>query len=122
MVDVNRIKEYAHARKVHSAIGTTSANENHIPDIMSEISLKRLIEGGAAILQIDNKNQHKEKAGKRLKIPLVKNILRVEVPSYVILARENIHEEHRPCAIIIAIEPCHPQVEQSIVPIITKAI
>lgn len=50
-------------------------------DMIREISPNKLIDGGAAMLQIDKRNHHIEKAGKRLKIPLVKNILRVEVPS-----------------------------------------
>lgn len=50
-------------------------------DIISEISAKRLIEGGAAILQIDRRSHHIEKAGNSLRIPFVKNILRVLVPS-----------------------------------------
>ena len=49
--------------------------------VIKEISAKRLIEGGAAMLQMDNRSHHIEKAGKSLRIPLVKNILRVDVLS-----------------------------------------
>lgn len=63
---------------------------------MRQISPNRLIDGGAAMLEIDRRSHHIEIAGNRDRIPLVKNILRELVASYDILARANIHDEHRP--------------------------
>jgi len=53
-------------------------------DIIEEIniiSLNKLIDGGAAILQIVNKNHHIDKIGHIVNKPLVRNILRVWVIS-----------------------------------------
>lgn len=90
--------------------------------MIKEISAKRLMDGGAAMLQIDSRSHHIEKAGKSLRIPLVKNILRVFVLSYVMLARLNMQEEHKPWAIIMARAPCHPHEEHNIAPMITNAM
>ena len=49
--------------------------------MIREISANRLMEGGAAMLQIERRSHHIENAGKILIIPLVRNILRVFVPS-----------------------------------------
>lgn len=72
------------------------------------ISLSRLIEGGAAILQQIMKNHHIDIIGIRLRIPFVRIKLRVWVDSYVILARQNSAEELNAWAIIIVIPPNIP--------------
>lgn len=48
---------------------------------INEISPNKLIVGGAAILEIERINHQNEIAGKRLRIPLVINNLRVLVDS-----------------------------------------
>jgi len=45
------------------------------------ISLKRFIEGGAAIFAAVNRNHHSDRDGKIHNIPLVKKMLRVAVIS-----------------------------------------
>jgi len=60
------------------------------------ISLNKLIEGGAAIFIILNKNHNIDIDGIIDNIPLVKNILREWVTSYIIFAIENIAEETKP--------------------------
>jgi hypothetical protein len=42
--------------------------------------------------------------------------------SYIILALENMPDEHRPCAIIIIIAPKIPHIIVDIIPTIIKAI
>lgn len=71
---------------------------------------------------IDKRNHHIEKAGVKLRIPLVKNKLRVEVCSYVMLAIENKQDEHNPWAIIIIKAPCQPHELQIITPRTTRAM
>lgn len=90
--------------------------------VISIISLIRLIEGGPAIFIVVKINHIIDIEGTRLSMPLVRNILRVWVVSYVILAIENIAEETRPWAIIIAIAPAQPQRVFVIVPEIRIAI
>lgn len=46
-------------------------------DVSNMISLSRLIEGGAAMFHAENKNHHIDRLGTIIKIPFVKNILRV---------------------------------------------
>ena len=58
--------------------------------------------------------------GNRFRRPLVINILRDPVASYIILAIANIPEEHRPWAIIIIRAPFRPQVELVMAPAIIK--
>lgn len=89
---------------------------------ISMISLIRLILGGAAMLAADIMNQSIVMAGNRLISPLVRSRLRVWVVSYVMLARENIAEEHRPWAIIIVKAEDQPQVELDMVPAIKSPI
>ena len=60
------------------------------------ISLNRLIEGGAAMLAHAKINQSIDIVGNKFKRPLVINILRELVASYVIFAIANIPEEHKP--------------------------
>lgn len=51
--------------------------EAQMEEVINAISPNRLIEGGAAILQIDKINHQNEIAGNIHRIPLVKYILRV---------------------------------------------
>lgn len=52
--------------------------------VINIISLSRLIEGGAAILNTENKNQNLVIIGKKLRIPFTINVLRVFVVVYVV--------------------------------------
>jgi hypothetical protein len=67
------------------------------------------MDGGAAIFIVVKMNHNKDIEGIRLSKPFVRNILRVCVVSYVMLAIENIADETKPCAIIMASDPIHPQ-------------
>lgn len=49
--------------------------------MINRISLNRLIEGGAAILALTNKNHHIDRIGKLIRMPRVKLMLRVCVCS-----------------------------------------
>lgn len=64
--------------------------------VMRVISLKRLIDGGAAILAAVNRNHHIVIVGLIVINPLVRNILRVWVISYDRFAIMNRAEELRP--------------------------
>lgn len=80
-------------------IGANMANLRWAEDrmeVMSMISPIKLIEGGAAILQADNRNHHIAMEGNNIRIPFVVYILRELIVSYVMFARLNIHEEHSP--------------------------
>jgi len=48
-----------------------------IIDVINIISLNKLIDGGAAIFQMENINHHSAKTGENVNKPLVKYILRV---------------------------------------------
>jgi len=78
-------------------------------DEISIISLSRLIEGGAAILEAANRNHHIVIIGALVIRPLVKYILRVWVISYLKLAKMNRAEDLKPWAIIIIKAPYIPQ-------------
>lgn len=73
--------------------------------VSNTISLTKLIEGGAAILAAIRRNHMMDIAGVRFMSPLVKNILRVLVVSYIILTAANSPEEERPWEIIIKSDP-----------------
>lgn len=83
--------------------------------VSKKISLIKLIVGGAAIFAADIKNHQKVIAGKKVIIPLVRNNLRVCVVSYVIFAKANRAEEHKPWAILIDRAPSQPHVLEVIV-------
>lgn len=95
-MEVNKNNEYAAAKNLQMPKGIIYQYEAHTAEVISAISPKRLIEGGAAILQMERINHQKEIAGKIQRIPFVKYILRVWVDSYVKLARANIHDEQSP--------------------------
>lgn len=84
--------------------------------VINIISLRRLKEGGAAILAERIKNHHIDKVGVSINMPFVKNLLRVWVSEYDILANENKADEHRPWAIIINRAPLIPHEECVIIP------
>lgn len=79
-----------------------------ITDVISIISLSKLIDGGAAILHAVNMNHHIDIIGVMVIRPLVRNILRVLVISYDIFARINRAEEHSPWATMIIRAPDMP--------------
>lgn len=90
--------------------------------VISMISLSRLMDGGPAMFIVVKINQRRDIEGTRLSNPLVRNILRVCVVSYVILAIENRAEDTRPWAIIIVTAPPHPQEVLDIRPEIRMAM
>lgn len=49
--------------------------------VIDRISPRRLMEGGAAMLAAENRNHHMVIEGRRVRRPLVRNILRVLVVS-----------------------------------------
>lgn len=89
--------------------GVAHAEENDIELEINKISAPKFKDGGAAILHAAKQNHQKHNEGNKFIIPLVINILRDETVSYVMFARENIQEEHSPCAKSIIIAPCQPQ-------------
>jgi hypothetical protein len=81
------------------------------------ISLKRLIDGGAAIFADVNRNHHRVIIGLIVINPFVKNILRVWVISYDRLAIINKADELSPWATIIIRPPVIPQDELDNIPV-----
>ena len=90
--------------------------------MIREISLNKLIEGGAPIFAADKINHHIVIDGKIDRIPLFKKILRDLVLSYIIFAIANKADEHSPCAIIMVREASHPHIVLDIKPAIIRAI
>lgn len=90
--------------------------------MIRRISLSRLIEGGAAIFALTNKNHHIDMIGSLTRIPFVRLIFRVWVCSYVMLARLNKADDTRPWAIIIARLPYRPRVVFDITPATRRPI
>jgi len=80
------------------------------------ISLIKLIDGGAAIFAAVKINHHIDMIGLTHINPLVKNMLRVLVISYDILAKIKRAEDLRPWAIIIARAPDIPHEELDNIP------
>jgi hypothetical protein len=76
--------------------------------VKSKISPNKLIEGGAPIFIASKIKQNKDMWGKMLIKPFIMKILRVEVLSYSIFARQNIPEETKPWANIIKKLPAYP--------------
>jgi len=73
--------------------------------IINKISPNKLYVNGPPKLAIHNKNQNEDIAGNRFNLALFSIILREWERSYIILAQENIPEEHTPWASIIIIVP-----------------
>ena len=87
---------------------------------INKISAPKFKEGGAAMFLAEKQNHQNVIEGKKDIMPLVIYIPREFVVSYVIFARENIHEEQRPWAISIINAPCHPQVVLVIIPAVAS--
>ena len=85
--------------------------------VMRVISLKRLIDGGAAMFAAVNKNHHIVIVGLIVINPLVRNILRVCVISYERFAIINSADDLSPCATIIIKLPVIPQEEFDSIPV-----
>lgn len=90
--------------------------------LINNTSLNKLTEGGAAILQIHKRNHQSAIDGIICNRPLHTNILRDEVRSNTIFVKQNIPEEHSPCAIIRAKHPVAPVRLPTITPPITSLI
>jgi len=88
--------------------------------LINKISLNRLIEGGAAILQMLNRNHHRAMEGIICIRPLHRSMLRDDVRSNTILVKQNIPDEHSPWAIIRAKHPAAPVFLPAITPAITN--
>jgi hypothetical protein len=88
--------------------------------LINKISLNRLIEGGAAILQMHNRNHHRAIEGMICIRPLQRSILREDVRSNTILVRQNMPDEHSPWAIIRARHPDAPVFLPAMTPAITN--
>jgi hypothetical protein len=72
-------------------------NQHHLIILFNNIiSLIKLIEGGAAILQAQNKNHHKLNLGKKFNNPLFKIMLRLPTRSYIKFTKQKSPEEHNP--------------------------
>jgi len=74
------------------------------------------------MLQAENKNHQSVITGNRVISPFVDDILRVRVVSYVMLARANMQDEHKPWAIMSVRAPVHPQNELERIPAVTRPI
>lgn len=74
------------------------------------------------MLQAEKQNHQNVIEGKKVNNPLARYILRDLTVSYVILARENIHDEQSPWAISIAKAPCHPHCVLDIIPAVARPI
>lgn len=101
-----KFNEYAAAKKLMIIIKIDVIIDLLIIAVSKIISLSKLIDGGAAIFHAEKINHHIDKIGRADIIPFVKYMLRVCVISYVILAKINNADEHKPWAIII-IKPPH---------------
>jgi len=73
-----------------------AAVEYDIIDEINMISLSRLMDGGAAMLDAANMNHHNDIIGTADIIPLVRKMLRVCVISYLKLAKINRADDVRP--------------------------
>lgn len=109
-------REYAAVKNLIKETNKIDAKENDKIDEIKIISLRRLIDGGAAILAPVNKNHHKVIMGLIHIRPLVRNMLRVWVISYDIFVKTNSAEDLRPWAIIMARDPAIPHDELDIIP------
>lgn len=104
-------REYVAVKNLRAPKGIIVIIETDITEVINMISLIRLIDGGAAILEAVNINHHSEMIGVTVINPFVRNILRVWVISYEIFAKINRPDEHSPCAIIIINAPHKPHLE-----------
>jgi len=93
--------EYAAVKKLTIEIIIKDIVDLDMIDVISIISLSRLIDGGAAMLAAVNKNHHMVIVGAIDISPFTRNILRVCVISYDIFAKMNSADDLSPCATII---------------------
>lgn len=105
-VEAYRFSEYAAARNLIIIIRGAVIEDFLKIAVNKMISLSKLIDGGAAIFHAEKINHHIVIIGRAVIIPLVKNILRVWVTSYVRLAKIKSADEQSPWAIMI-INPPH---------------
>lgn len=115
-------REYEAVKNLISDTVTRDEKENDRIEEIKMISLRRLIEGGAAILAPVNRNHHKVIIGLIHIKPFVRKMLRVWVISYDILAKEKSAEDLNPCAIIIVKAPIKPHEELDNMPASIKPI
>jgi len=108
--------EYAAVKNLTIEIKTKEIVDFDIIAVISIISLRRLIEGGAAIFAAVNRNHHIDIIGVSAINPLVRNILRVCVISYDMFAKINRAEDLSPWAIIIIRALDNPHRELDIIP------
>jgi len=90
--------------------------------IINKISPSKLRVKGPPKFAIHRKNHISLRLGKIFRAPLFLMSLREWDRSYIILAQENIPDEHTPCAIMTTIAPQTPQLIKDIVPIIISAM
>jgi len=121
-VCVNKFNEYTAVKNIINPSGIIVYRDWEIILVVNIISLIKFREGGAAILIDNSKNHHIHSVGLINRIPFVKNVLRVCVILYVILAKINNAEDLSPCAIIIIIAPAIPHVDIDIHPEIRSPI
>jgi len=88
--------EYIAVRKLTSPSKGVNSTDFVKVVVIKVISLRRLIDGGAAILAAVNKNHHIVIVGLIVISPFVRNILRVCVISYDRFAIINSAEDLRP--------------------------
>jgi len=110
-VDAYMWREYAPVMNLIIIRGIIMIMDIDVIDVMSMISLIRLIDGGVAMFMALNMNHHMDKVGYRDNIPFIRKMLRVLVNSYVMFAKENKADEVNPCATIISIDPIIPHLE-----------
>jgi hypothetical protein len=119
-VEANRNSVNAALIKDMTIRGTMVSNLQDTILLINKISLNRLIDGGAAILQIHNRNHHRAIEGMIWTSPLHKSMLRVDVRSNTMFVKQNIPDEHSPWAIIRAKHPVAPVFVPAITPAITS--
>jgi hypothetical protein len=88
--------------------------------LIRRISLSKLIDGGAAILQTHNRNHHNAIEGIICRNPLQIRILREDTRSNAIFVKQNMPDEHSPWATIKAKHPDDPVVLPTIIPPIIR--
>lgn len=88
--------------------------------LISRISLNKLIDGGAAMLQIHSRNHHNAIDGIICISPLHNNMFRDDTRSNTMLVKQNMPDEHSPWAIINAKHPVTPVFVPTITPAITR--
>lgn len=81
LIDANKCSEYATVKNLISINGINIVIEEGNAAVISIISLRRLIEGGAAMFAHTIRNHHMDRMGQAASRPLVNAILRVCVYS-----------------------------------------